>query len=107
MLLGGDVIAHVVFVVIVVGSAGDVLKGFGAAGNGLGAGLNLNVIIRATNIAAYRDWEAIWAIDINFGLGVTIGTAVDSVGFIFNDVVVALGVLVSARDFEVDLVGVI
>jgi hypothetical protein len=92
LLLGGDVIAHVVFVVIVVGSAGNVLKGFGAAGNGLGAG---------------RDWKAIWAIDINFGLGVAIGAAVDSVGFVFNDEVVALGVLAGARDFKVDLVGVI
>ena len=39
LVLGGDLLAHVVLVVVVVGSAGDVLEGFGAAGNGLGARL--------------------------------------------------------------------
>ena len=55
----------------------------------------------------YRNWETVWAIDTDCWLGVTIGTAVDSVGFVFNNVVVALGVLIGARDFKVDLVGVV
>ena len=41
LFLGGDIIAHIVVVIVVVGSASNVLKGFRSAGNSFSTGLKI------------------------------------------------------------------